>query len=127
MIEVQHLDHVALTVSDTERSARWYEDVLGLERRHQAVWGGRPLMVCAGETCLAVFPPDGDLSEAPPNRTTISMRHFAFRVDRENFAAAQDRLKELDIPFSFEDHEICHSIYLADPDGHRVELTTFEV
>lgn len=127
MIGVQHLDHVAITVTDVERSARWYGEVLGLERRHEEVWGGYPLMMCAGETCIALFPPDGTLSERPSNRTTISMRHFAFRVDRENFTAAQERLGETGISFTFEGHEICHSIYFADPDGHRVELTTFEI
>ena len=127
MIEVQHLDHAAITVSDVGRSARWYEEVLGLERPHQDMWGGRPLMVCAGETCLALFPPDGTPFEPPPNRTAISMRHFAFRVDRENFAAAQERFKEVGISYKYEDHETCHSMYLADPDGHRVELTTFEI
>lgn len=127
MIEVRHLDHIAITVADVERSARWYEQTLGLERRHGDVWGGYPLMVCAGETCIALFPPDGELSEAPPNRSAISMRHFAFRVDRENFAAAQRRLEEAGMSFDIEDHEICHSIYFADPDGHRVELTTFEI
>ncbi|MBA3423881.1 MAG: VOC family protein [Rubrobacteraceae bacterium] len=127
MLEVRHLDHIALTVTDVERSARWYEEVLGLERRHEEVWGGRPLMVCAGETCLALFPPDGTISERASSRTTLSMRHFAFRVDRENFAAAQERLEELGISYTFEDHEICHSVYFPDPDGHRVELTTFEI
>lgn len=127
MIEVQHLDHIAITVANVERSAQWYKEILGLERRHMEVWGGRPLMVCAGETCLALFPPDGPLAEPQSSRTTISMRHFALRVDRENFAAAQEKLDEIGIPFTFEDHDICHSIYLADPEGHRVELTTFEI
>jgi len=36
-------------------------------------------------------------------------------------------LAEQHIPFSFEDHTLAHSIYVFDPDGHRVELTTYEL
>ena len=25
------------------------------------------------------------------------------------------------------DHTICHSLYIRDPDGHQVELTTYDV
>ena len=25
------------------------------------------------------------------------------------------------------DHTICHSIYVRDPDGHQVELTTYDL
>jgi len=39
VFRIRHIDHVALTVKDVERSVAWYHDVLGLERRHQEVWG----------------------------------------------------------------------------------------
>ena len=55
------------------------------------------------------------------------MRHFAFRLDSANFERAQVELSERQIPFRFEDHTMAHSMYLADPDGHRVELTTYEL
>jgi catechol-2,3-dioxygenase len=31
------------------------------------------------------------------------------------------------IPFEFSDHGIAHSVYISDPDGHRIEITTYEV
>jgi catechol-2,3-dioxygenase len=36
-------------------------------------------------------------------------------------------LKKRAIPFEFQDHEISHSIYFRDPDGHRIEITTYEL
>jgi catechol-2,3-dioxygenase len=55
------------------------------------------------------------------------MLHLAFRADLENFLAARRELKERGIKFEFQDHEISHSIYFRDPDGHQLEITTYEV
>jgi catechol 2,3-dioxygenase-like lactoylglutathione lyase family enzyme len=127
MFRVEQIDHVALTVRDVEGSASWYERVLGLERRFEEAWGGTPLMVCAGSTCLALFPATTDNPLPRPEHDTIAMRHVAFRVSREGFQQAQERFRELGLPFSFEDHTVSHSVYIADPDGHRLEVTTYEV
>jgi catechol-2,3-dioxygenase len=49
------------------------------------------------------------------------------RADRKNFERAQQELKQRGIAFHFEDHGIAHSIYFRDPDGHELEITTYEV
>ena len=51
------------------------------------------------------------------------MLHLAFRADRKNFLSAQEELKGRGIKFEFQDHEISHSIYFRDPDGHQLELS----
>ena len=53
--------------------------------------------------------------------------NFAFRVNRPNFDEARSELKGRSIEFEFQDHDIAHSIYFHDPDGHEVEITTYEV
>jgi catechol 2,3-dioxygenase-like lactoylglutathione lyase family enzyme len=53
------------------------------------------------------------------------MRHLAFRTDQTNFQRAQAELRGQQIPFQFEDHQIAHSIYFRDPDGHQIEITTY--
>ncbi len=126
-MKLQHIDHVAISVRDVAASRDWYVRVLGLERRFEDEWGDVPTMVCAGETCVALFPVDSDRPKPPPGQDTIAMRHFGFRVDRESFAAAQDRFRELGIEFEPADHGIAHSVYIADPDGHQIEITTYEV
>ncbi len=126
MLRLQHIDHVAITVRDLKRSLDWYTSVLGLKRRFADVWGDVPTMVCAGDTCVALFPATSSEPKPPPDRDTLSMRHFAFRVDAQGFALAQARFREEGIPFTFEDHAVSHSIYIADPDGHRIEITTYE-
>lgn len=126
MFKMDHLDHVALAVKDLTRSARWYQEVLGLERRYQEAWGDVPTMLCAGNTCLALFPASTAEPKPVPDDNTIAMRHLAFRVSRKNFERAQEELSRRAIAYEFEDHEIAHSIYFSDPDGHRLELTTYE-
>jgi catechol 2,3-dioxygenase-like lactoylglutathione lyase family enzyme len=120
---VQSIDHVALATSDHERAIAWYTDVLGLERRHQEAWGDVPVMLCAGETCIAFFL----TAEAIDTATPAGLRHLAFRVDRAGFIAAQERLRERGIAFEYADHDIAHSIYFEDPDGHQLEITTYDV
>ncbi len=124
MIRVEGLDHVAITAKDVMRSMEWYRDVLGLERRHAETWGDMPVMMCARNTCIAIFPLTGD---AAPATSGTRVLHVAFRADRATFEQAQTDLRSRGIAFDFQDHEIAHSIYFRDPDGHKLEITTYEV
>jgi catechol 2,3-dioxygenase-like lactoylglutathione lyase family enzyme len=119
------IDHVALAVRDVAASVAWYQDVLGLERRHQEVWGDHPAIVVAGDTSLALFPVQGDSPKPRPGRDVLAMRHLAFRVSADNFTRAQRQLAARGIAVEFQDHQISHSIYLHDPDGHEIEITTY--
>jgi catechol-2,3-dioxygenase len=115
------LDHVALAVSDLDRAESFYSEVLGLERVIPE-WDPPRVMASEGSG-IALFPEQDDsLRDTPPR-----ILHVAFRVDREAFEAAQTELSERGIDTSFSDHGASHSIYFEDPDGHRLELTTYEV
>lgn len=127
MFTLSQIDHVALTVRDLERATRWYQQVLGLQRRHEEVWGDVPTMLYAGSTALALFPASVSDPAPAPGADTIAMRHLAFVVDRGNFRAAQEALTAQGIAFEWQDHTISHSIYFSDPDGHRLEITTYQV
>lgn len=127
MFKHEGIDHVALSVRDIERSVQWYVDVLGFERRHEGMWDGIPTFIGKGNTALALFPVRETDTRAAPRRASITMLHLALRTDRTNFLKAQTELKERGIKFHFQDHEICHSIYFHDPDGHELEITTYEL
>lgn len=126
MFQLQGIDHVALAVRDVARSAAWYVEVLGFEHRFPGMWNGVPVFVGKGETALALFAVS-DPNPVPRPRGSITMLHLAFRATRTEFAAAQRDLKAREIPFEFQDHAISHSIYFSDPDGHELEITTYEV
>jgi catechol 2,3-dioxygenase-like lactoylglutathione lyase family enzyme len=125
-LELEGIDHVAIGVRDVERSAEWYTDVLGFERLHEGVWGGVPTFVGKGNTGIALFQASVNAKSASTGRQ-IQLLHLAFRADRENFLAAQRELEARGIKIEFQDHDISHSIYFRDPDGHQLEITTYEL
>ncbi len=120
---INSLDHVAILVADLERSAQWYEKVLGLKRYQLEAWGEFPIFMLAGKSGLAIFP-EKDLTKVDKG---LRIHHFAFNVDRDQFDKARTHYEQLGIHYDFQDHHYFHSIYTLDPDGHKVELTTLVV
>jgi catechol 2,3-dioxygenase-like lactoylglutathione lyase family enzyme len=125
-MDLEGIDHVALSVRDVERAAQWYIDVLGFERRHDGMWDGIPVFIGKGTTAIALFPVRSRETSTTPERGGVRMLHLAFGANRKSFLAVQEELKRRGIQFEFQDHEISHSIYFSDPDGHKLEITTYE-
>src|SRR6266540_1459338 len=112
---LQQIDHIALAVTDLEKSIAWYRDVLGLERRCQKAWRDFPAMLCAGSTCVALFPlRAAELSARSSGSGPPGMRHLAFRATYADLLDAEKNLQERGIPFEFQNHGIAHSICFAD-------------
>ena len=124
-MKLEGIDHVAMGVRDIERSAKWYIEVLGFERLHEGMWNGVPTFIGKGNTGVALFPASHEPKSA--DHREIRILHLAFRADRKNFRFAQHELEKRGIKFELQDHEIAHSIYFRDPDGHQLEITTYEV
>ena len=125
-MQLEGLDHVAIAVSDPEASVTWYAQVLGLERKHENVWGDVPAFMMAGASGLAIFPRRQVPPSAGAGERATGFRHLAFRTDREGFERARRELGERGIPTEFQDHEIAHSVYFDDPDGVPLEVTTYD-
>ena len=113
------LNHVALTVSDRERSARFYAEHFGLGERvhdeeHLLIVGSRDGSLLA----LREGPAPGEL---PPGN------HFGFQLaDLDQVRAARVRLREAGIAeMEWEDGQGLARVQVADPDGYRVELFAY--
>jgi catechol 2,3-dioxygenase-like lactoylglutathione lyase family enzyme len=115
------LDHVGFGVSDQAASIAWYRELLGLERVHEADWGSTPAMLLGPDTGsgVALF--------AATERFPVGFHHVAFRVTGAAFAAARERFDREGRGYDFHDHVAALSLYVKDPDGVMVELTTYEV
>jgi len=127
MLVTEGIDHVAILVRNVSAAARWYQDVLGLERLHEKVWGDHPAVVGTGGTSIALFPVAAAEPKPRPGRDTIAMRHIAFRVSATNFEQAKSHLAARGIQFTEQHHQIAKSVYFLDPDGHEIELTTYDL
>ena len=120
-MKINFLDHVAIRVSDLEKSVNWYETVLGLQVfRSNEHWGPYPVTVQAGSSGIALFPK----TETDDLGYVKECMHIAFNVDRQSFREFQHTFEQNGIEFYFEDHHYFHSIYISDPDGYKIELTT---
>ena len=123
---LKQIDHVALSCSDLEASKEWYVRVLGFEHIHAEKWEGVPIFLRLGSTYLALFPArDATIQQS---RLGLRIAHFAMLADKQaDFREAQQHLQAHGVPFEFQDHDISHSVHFDDPDGHQLEITTYDL
>lgn len=121
-VDVTGIDHVAIRVTSLEASAKWYEAHFGFRKIQEwkGVW-----MIGKGNVRIGLF-----LVEKPkpvddfPSRLVIE--HYAFGVSGDRFQAALDHLRAVGVKLGeIEDTGIAYSVFMSDPDGHQVELTTY--
>lgn len=124
---IEFLDHIALVAADMEQSARWYEEVLGLERFQPEKWKPYPLMMHNHRGVgVAIFPVRGEEEgKAMAGKARIGLYHYAFRVQKSAFEAFRHFFESEQIPFEYQNHYYFESLYLKDPDQNKVELTSF--
>ena len=120
-MRLQRLDHVSLNVADRRRAVAWYRDVLGLPQRNEPSADDEPVFMGDVGLQVGLFQAQ---HEAPAREAeSAGLRHVAFLV--EDLEAARERLSVHQVPFRFEDHGNAISLYVRDPDGHVLELTTY--
>ena len=118
------LDHIILSVTDVERSARFYYKALGLKYEPMALIRVTPSFV------IQMIQRAPQVSE-----------HLAFQVSKADFAAAVERLKAAEIPYGDNFDRVGNmkgpgkasgsrkdgaSIYFHDPDKHMIEIIYYE-
>lgn len=122
--ELRRLDHVSLNVTDRPRAIAWYRDVLGLEQRGEEAAVDEPVFMGEFGACIALF--QAQITSPPRDTESSGLRHVAFMLGRDDFERSQDHLRERGVEFRPEDHGNAYSVYLKDPDGNTIELTTYE-
>jgi catechol-2,3-dioxygenase len=122
---LDRLDHVSLNVRDRAASIAWYADALGLEQQNTPRRDDWPVFMGRFGACIALFQARVESAERATEST--GLRHVAFAVGRADLEHAQAHLRVRSVEFRAEDHGDARSIYLSDPDGNVVELTTYEV
>jgi len=108
------LNHITLSVSDLARSVAYYTELLGFSLR--ARWN-RGAYLALGELWLCLSH-DAHVREGPLAEYT----HFALSVDPADFDVFSRKVAEGAHPIWREDTSEGESIYLLDPDGHKLEV-----
>jgi catechol 2,3-dioxygenase-like lactoylglutathione lyase family enzyme len=104
------IDHVAFESPDPERTAAFYERLLGAR---VVKTEGHPVMAYFSTGALALHEPDG------PGE------HTAFRVADDERAELARRLEAEGIEAEERDHGIAIGLFFRDPDGRLVEAITY--
>lgn len=111
--------HLALRVADLERSRAFYVDLLGLPlvRRLEDEGGLRSLWLGAGDLVLML---ERRLQGAGPDDGSGHLLAFAV----EDLAAWEARLLAAGVRV---DDRTAATLYVRDPDGHRVGLSVYRL
>ncbi len=111
---------VSLTVSDLQRSERFYRDVLGFKPQP----GSQASLVLTADGKTPVLKLKGDPAAPLRPRHTTGLYHFAVLMpSRLDLARSLRRLAETGYPIQGgTDHLVSEAIYLSDPDGNGIEL-----
>lgn len=129
---MNYIHHIVLTVSDSKRSAIFYQKVLGWEITEQKddyaylcpdnnKYPSTKFMLVLGEVR------DVKLPTSKFNRNNIGLDHFAFNIDSlGELRGIEARLKNLNIEMEnggiTDDDFGGTAIFCTDPDGMKIEF-----
>lgn len=125
-MRVLALGHVVLKVSSIERSVAFYADVLGMPVVARTIIRDMPMVFFSftgNHHDLALAEVGADARAAGEN--DLGMAHFALKVGEnlDDLRAARASLQAKGIGIDRTvDHHVAQSLYIRDPDGHRIEL-----
>ena len=123
---IRALNHAVLYVRDAERSARWYQDVLGF-RGVMNMPGAYFIQAPDSDNDhdLGLFSIGDDAQPSPAGRGgAVGLYHLAWEVGTlGDLAAVRDRLAADGSLVGASDHGSTKSLYAKDPDGIEFEVS----
>ncbi|MEP6983947.1 MAG: VOC family protein [Sphingomicrobium sp.] len=126
MLRPKALDHVGLTVTDMDRSLRFYCEVLGLEllrRSAKGAAGVTSAVLKVGDQEINMFS-DPAFAPVRPDKNPAGIDHFCFEMESATTDDLVGALRQagVDIAKGPVQRRDGTSLFVSDPDGCRVEL-----
>ena len=120
MVKTQGVVHFSLPVTDLERSAKFYSELLGMKIVQKAP---RMVFLKCGDDYL-ILAKDAPLEYDSLEKTPV---HHAFKVKSEDFEPAVEFLKQNGVEiFHIENRQDGvfwgRQAYFLDPDGNKLEI-----
>ena len=128
-IQIQTIQtgHVALNVSDLDRSKKFYQELFGYQVMGESQWEDRRYAFLGDgkRLVLALF----QQSDGRFGKRQSGLHHLSFQVESvEQVTTFQDKLRQLNVPLIYEGI-VSHGagmasggIYFEGPDGIRLEI-----
>jgi len=120
-VPVTGINELVLEVADLERATNFYAHVLGLRvmsRSDERAW-----LSVGDRTRIGLWTPQVGIAGGQGGAHV----HYAMHIAQADYAAAVERLREQGYDPHEEDfEENGKAAYVTDPDGHVVELWTWE-
>lgn len=121
-MRIQELGHVVLFVSNLQKSADFYKNILGF---HELQRGPQTAIFSAGRTHHELLLIEVGGQPEKSRYPKPGLYHIGFKIG-DGPEAAKQAYKELQqhgiTIVGTGDHTVTHSIYILDPDGNELEL-----
>lgn len=128
-INITHIDHVVIRVTDIERMLGFYRDVLGCKLERGPGDGGLA-QLRAGLSLIDLVDANGELGKQggePPDHAAPNMDHVCFQVSPWDAAMITQQLEQHAVEVGkvvsrYGASGMGPSLYITDPEGNTVEL-----
>ena len=118
MIVIESINHVAITVSNLDKSIQFYRDLFDFEVIEKLSTSGQAFLKM-GDILLALNEEEGYTCPADLKNS------ISFYVDEQDFDDALDELEDLNMEIVYGPENIRGGrvLIFLDPDGNRIELS----
>lgn len=119
MIKINAVDHLNMNVSNLKETIKFYSDVFGFSTFEQGDYNDSTYAIIGrkGYLFLCIY----EVKGFKASRNDIS--HIGFHI--ENFNEIEETLNKYSVKVrSRYEYSKSKSIYISDPSGHEIELTS---